>query len=275
MPLHERVRQPQLAAKRAHLVLEQLAQRLDELELHALRQAADIVVRLDRDRRPAARRHALDHVRVQRALRQEIRAANLVRRLVEHLDEQPADGLALLLGIGHAGQLAEEARRGVHLDQRNVVRAAEQPLDLLGLALPQQPVIHEHAGELVADGLVQQHRDHRRIDAARQPANHLRRPDLLAQPRDLGVAEGGHRPVAAAARDLVHEILEHRRAAGRVHHFGVELHAVEPPLLVRDGRERRVARGGDGREALRQRRHAVAVAHPHRDFSGATALRAA
>ena len=38
--------QAELAAERAHLVLEQLAQRLDELHVHALGQAADIVVHL-------------------------------------------------------------------------------------------------------------------------------------------------------------------------------------------------------------------------------------
>ena len=45
--------QAELAAERAHLVLEQLAQRLDQLQVHALGQAADVVVRLDRHRRPA------------------------------------------------------------------------------------------------------------------------------------------------------------------------------------------------------------------------------
>ena len=49
MAADERFRQAQLAAERAHLVLEQFAQRLDQLQLHPLRQAADIVVRLDRD----------------------------------------------------------------------------------------------------------------------------------------------------------------------------------------------------------------------------------
>ena len=39
-------RQAELAAERAHFVLEQLAQRLDQLHVHALRQAADIVVHL-------------------------------------------------------------------------------------------------------------------------------------------------------------------------------------------------------------------------------------
>ena len=105
------LRQPQLAAQRAHLVLEQLAQRLDQLQVHALGQAADVVVRLDRHRRPAGERHALDHVGVERALRQELGAAQLLGLRVEHVDEQRADGLALGLGVGHAGQRREEARR--------------------------------------------------------------------------------------------------------------------------------------------------------------------
>ena len=41
------VGQAELAAEGADLVLEELAQRLDELELHALGQAADVVVALD------------------------------------------------------------------------------------------------------------------------------------------------------------------------------------------------------------------------------------
>ena len=48
-------------------------------------------------------------------------------------------------------------------------------LDLLGLARPQQPVVDEDAGELVADGPVHQRRRDRRVDAAGQPADHLRR----------------------------------------------------------------------------------------------------
>ena len=40
------------------------------------------------------------------------------------------------------------------------------------LALPQQPVVDEDAGQLVADRLGEQGRDDRRIDAAGQPADH-------------------------------------------------------------------------------------------------------
>ena len=65
------LRQPQLAAHLPHLVLEQLAQRLQQLERQPLGQAADVVVGLDRHRRPALRRERLDDVGIERALHQE------------------------------------------------------------------------------------------------------------------------------------------------------------------------------------------------------------
>ena len=108
MAADEGVGQAELAAERAHLVLEQLAQRLDELHVHALGQAADIVVALDRDRGAAGERHALDHVGIERALGQEVGAADLLRLRLEHVDEQPADGLALGLRVA----TRRRARRG-------------------------------------------------------------------------------------------------------------------------------------------------------------------
>ena len=49
---------------------------------------------------------------------------------VEHIDEGGADGLALLFGVGDPGELVEEQRAGVAVDQRDVVMlAAEQAHD--------------------------------------------------------------------------------------------------------------------------------------------------
>ena len=123
MPVDEGGGQPELAPERTHLVLEQFAQRLDQLELHALGQAADIVMRLDGGRRAAGRRHALDHVGIERALRQEIDRADLLGLRLEHIDEQLADHLALHLGVGDAGERVEEARGRIDRDQRDVVMA--------------------------------------------------------------------------------------------------------------------------------------------------------
>src|SRR5262249_58072431 len=47
MPADESLRQAELAAEPAHLVLEQLAQRLAQLPLHALGQSHNLVIRLD------------------------------------------------------------------------------------------------------------------------------------------------------------------------------------------------------------------------------------
>ena len=75
---------------------------------------------------PAGEADALDHVRIQRALRQIIGAAQLARLLLEHLDEQPADRLALHLRIGHAVQRIEEQIRRVAMHQADVEPVAER-----------------------------------------------------------------------------------------------------------------------------------------------------
>ena len=57
---------------------------------------------------------------------------------------------------------------------------AEGVLDLIALVLPQQPVIHENAGQPVAYGTVHQCRGHRGVHAAREAADHpALGPDLL------------------------------------------------------------------------------------------------
>ncbi len=47
------VAQSQFTAQRPHFILEQVAQRFDQLQLHEVRQAADIVMTLDDGRRTA------------------------------------------------------------------------------------------------------------------------------------------------------------------------------------------------------------------------------
>ncbi len=84
---------------------------------------------------PPEKRDALDHVRVERALGEEIGAAELGGLGIEDVDEEPADGLALGLRIGAAlGELGEEKLLGINMDERDVVVVAEQRHDLLGLA---------------------------------------------------------------------------------------------------------------------------------------------
>jgi hypothetical protein len=73
MAIDHLARQPELHAQESHLVLEELAQRLEELQVQGLRQAAHVVVRLDRDRLLVLAPGALDHVGIDRALREPFR----------------------------------------------------------------------------------------------------------------------------------------------------------------------------------------------------------
>ena len=70
------------------------------------------------------------------------------------------------LGVRDAGKLAEEKLSGINMHQRHVVVMAEQVDDALRLVEPQQAVIDEHAGELIADRLMDQHGHDRGVDAA-------------------------------------------------------------------------------------------------------------
>src|SRR3954468_5191375 len=108
--------------------------------------------------------------------------------------------------------------------------AAEQVDDGLAFVQAQEAVVDEHAGELVADRLVNENGGNRAVDAAGQPADHPALADLLPDFLDRFVFEGAHGPVAAALRDLADEIAQELRALRRVHHLEMELRSVELPL---------------------------------------------
>ena len=106
MPADHFLRQAQLPAHLADLVLEQFAQRLDQREGQPLGQSPHVVMGLDGDRGAAPGRDRLDHVGIEGALHQEPDVvAHLPRFGLEDVDERVPDAPALLLGIG-------DARRG-------------------------------------------------------------------------------------------------------------------------------------------------------------------
>src|SRR5690606_5248879 len=173
MPIDEFGRHAKLAAKHADLVLEKLAKRLDELHIHPLGQAADIMVRLDGDAGSAGEGDALDHIGVKRALGKKFGAADLARLRLEHIDEEPADGLALGFRIFNAGKLAKEEIGRVAVNERNIVMIAEEAHHLLRFARAHQPGIDINAGQLIADRLMDEDGGHRAVDAARKAADDL------------------------------------------------------------------------------------------------------
>src|SRR3982074_911814 len=102
---------------------------------------------------------------VERALGEEVDVAQAPRLLLEDAYELPPDHLALFLGVDHATQRFQEARAGVDVAQVEVEGAGEDVEHALGLLPPEQAVVDEDAGELIADRAVHQRRRHRRVDA--------------------------------------------------------------------------------------------------------------
>jgi hypothetical protein len=182
---------------------------------------------------------------------------------LEHVDEQFSDRLAFFFGIVDALERLEEKLLGGHVHERDVVVVAKQRDDALTFGEPKEAVIDEHAGELLADRLMDEHRGDGGIDTARQSANHPAFADLAADFLDRLVLERAHGPVAGAAGDVAHEVAQDGRAVRRVHDFEMELRGVELALFIGDHRDRRIGRGAGRGKALRRPGDAVAVAHPN------------
>jgi hypothetical protein len=159
--------------------------------------------------------------------------SNRARLGLEHVDEGVPDPAALLLRVGYAPQLLQEPRARVHHSQIDPQMTAEGLLDLVPLMQPEQAMIHENTGEPVADGTVHQHGCHRRVDSAREAADHPPlRSDHLLDPGDLGLHEMAWSPIRGATADLEEEVVEHLPAPWGVGHLGVKLDAEEGPAVV-------------------------------------------
>ena len=221
----------------------------------------------------ALKRDALDHVRVERALRQKLRLraqplGHGLGRPLEHLDERPADELPLPLRVLDVFQRVHERVGRVDDDEVDVEVLAEGGLDLLTLVFAQQPVVDEHAGQLIANRFVQQHRRDGRIDAAREAEDDVVAADRLADLGFLLFDERRRRPVAAAPADPEHEVLHELAPVLGVDDLGVELHAVDRAVFGGYGGDRRVLRMRDRVKTVGQRGEVVAVAHPDRRTVG-------
>ena len=267
---HHRRRESELGADGTHLVLEQRAQRLDEGELQIVGEAAHVVVALDVG--GAGATTGLDHIRVERSLHEEldllaVRTSlldHLARGVLEHPDEQAPDDLALLLGVGDGVELGEEPLGRVDDLEPDAGGCDVVGLDLLALALAQQAVIDEDAGEVVADRLVHESRSDRRVHATRQAADDEAIADLGTDRLDLLVDDVGRRPRGLEARDVIEEVLEHLLTVLGMHDLGVELNTGETTLEVLESGDRSTLGDGHDSEAARRLVYGVAVRHPYR-----------
>ena len=171
--------------------------------------------------------------------------------------------LALLFGIGHAGQLAQEAVGRLHVDERDPEVPAERLLDLRGLVLAVQAVIHEHARELIPDRAVDEERRDRRVDTARERAEDAVVAHLLADRLHRSLDHVDRRPVGQQSTAVVEEPLQDRDTVRRVGDLRVELHGVQAALGILHRRDRDDVGVRPDAEPLRLADDRVAVAHPH------------
>ena len=136
-------------------------------------------------------------------------------------------------------------------------------LDLLDLPLAQQTVIHEHAGELVADGLVHQGGGHGGVHAAGQAADHLGVAHLGADLGHLVLDDAGGVPIRAKAGALMQEGLDELLPHRRVLDLRMPLHTVQLARGILHGGHRRALGVRKHLEALGCGLHGHAMAHPH------------
>ena len=185
-------------------------------------------------------------IRVERALHEELDFLAAGAGLFEYLtlglfkraNELLADDLALTFRLGDALQRLEEVIGRVHGDELDAGDGHEVMLDLLDLALAQQTVIHEHAGELVSNGLVYQSGGNGRIHTTRQTADYFGIADLLADFLDLVLNNGGGIPIVGQRGAAVQEVLDELLAERRMLDFRMPLHAIQLAGLIGHGGNR-------------------------------------
>ena len=181
-------------------------------------------MRFDRGGWATLGRRRLDDVGVERSLHQESHLPFDVRGGVfEYVDERMADPAPLFLGILDVLQLPEEAMRRIDDPEVHAKVRAERLLDLLALAAAQKTVIHEDAGQPIADGPVHQRRRYGGIDPSGETADRAAcRTDQLATAGHLLIDEVPGRPIRRATADGEEEVVDDLPAARGVRHFGMK-----------------------------------------------------
>src|SRR5215208_576798 len=98
MPPKNLFRHSQFPSDKSYFVLEQLAQRFDQFQIHLLRQTADIVMTLNHSRW-TTHGNRLDHVRIKCALDKVTNVAQLSCLFFKDINEHFPDPFSLLFRI--------------------------------------------------------------------------------------------------------------------------------------------------------------------------------
>ena len=178
------------------------------------------------------------------------------------------DQTTLLLRIGDTLEILEEILRSIDHAQIDVEMTAERALHEFTFVLSEQTVVHEDAGELIADRACQQGGHHGGVDATRQTADHPTITDLGLHSGTFRFHEFAHLPASGTTADAEEEVSQNVDAVRRVRHLGVELHAEEGKLVVHDRGERTGVGVGERGEVVAQTGDLITMTHPDRSHGG-------
>ncbi len=240
-------RQAKLQAELADFVFEQVAQRFDEVEAELGREAADVVMELDRVGRAIGRGAAFDDVGVERALGEKLGVCDLQRFGGEAFDERVADDAAFFLRVGDAGEAAEKPAFGFHHVQIGFEVVGELFDDDFSSSFRSRPLstrMHESCGPMARYSSAATTAESTPPD---RPQMTRSLADALANLCDRALGEIAESPGAGAMADVGQEIRQDRFAIGRVRDFGVKLQAVEWAAAMFHGREMAVDRARERR----------------------------
>src|SRR5690554_1864108 len=208
-------------------------------------------------------RSGFNHVRIDSALGQPVHILDLCGFSIEHINKGITDDLALLLQIVLALELGQEQIFGIGTDNLHAHVAGEHVHHLIAFVQAQQAIIHEHAGQLVTNGLVQQRGGDRGINATGQAQQYLVGTHLLANLTNGVVHDLGRGPQGLTTGDGQDKVLEDALALQSVSDFRMELNTVQVAAQVLHGGNRCALSGSQQLEAFRHGNHFVAVAHPY------------
>ena len=232
MSANEFFRKAQFPADPPHLILEEFPKRLDEFEGQIVREAADVVMGLDRLRR-STRRKGLDHVRIERSLNEVTRpGALLPGDPAEHIDEHVTDAPALFFGLLDPVERREKLVRRIddHESDSHVLSGCT--LDVCTLVFSKKPVVHEDARQSVSDRPVHQGSGDGRVDPTGESTDRGPLTYRGLNPFHRLLYEGARRPGRATLTNPEEKIRDDLLTAGCMCHLWMELYSEDGTLRM-------------------------------------------
>ena len=167
-------------AELSDFIFEEVPQRFDQFKLQVFGQATHIMVQFDRRRGPVSSSPTFDDVGIECALSKKVRTFNLGGLIRKTVDEGAADTAAFFLRVSHAGKHVKKPILSWYDMQVCLEVVSEFLNDGSRLVFPEQAIVDQDAGELIANCPADESGHNGRINAAREAANHPALPHSLA-----------------------------------------------------------------------------------------------